>query len=73
VLKAVEFNGTFCCRTIEIEVVNADRMLAAKLESGEAPGTHQLGSPREFSCGLAALSHRGNRIVTSLRLPNPKR
>src|SRR5262245_45636660 len=39
VLKAVEFHGKFCCGAIEIEVVNADWMLAAKFESGEAPGT----------------------------------
>src|SRR5207247_6407079 len=36
VLKAVEFDGELCGRTIEIESVNPSRMLATELESGKS-------------------------------------
>jgi hypothetical protein len=38
VLGAVQFDGEFCGGTIEIEPVDANRVLPAKFESGEAAG-----------------------------------
>src|ERR1700694_3759575 len=67
VLAAVQFNVQFCLLAKEIEIVNAEGMLAAELVTTEAPVTepapHQFLSPRFLLAQFAGafdVGHDGN-------------